>query len=162
VCPVADLSVFSPRSDDAIVVVQGKESKMKGTMSLAATLLAIALTLSVSAAVAEQGGGQVKKPAKVAKAAKKDAKHGEDDGLVFDRAGHVRAIHDYVRAGFVPSPPGLKSRPTKKGWIGVPGDLVARMPPMPPYYHRYFAGADLIVVDTRNNTIAFLIRGVLR
>jgi hypothetical protein len=36
------------------------------------------------------------------------------------------------------------------------------MPPMPPYYHRYFAGDDLVVVDTRTNTIAYLIRDVLR
>jgi hypothetical protein len=135
---------------------------MKKTMLLAATLLfAAALTLSLSAAVGEQGRGraQTKKSAKVDKA---------DDGFVFDRAGHVRAIHDYVRAGSLPlallrpqsvaPPPGRK---TRKDWIGVPGDLVARMPPMPPYYHRYFAGDDLIVVDTRNNTIAFLIRDVL-
>ena len=134
---------------------------MKKTMLLASTLLfAAALTLSLSATVDEQGRGRAQtKPAKVDKA---------DDGFVFDRAGHVRAIHDYVRAGSLPiallrpqsvaPPPGRK---TRKDWIGVPGDLVARMPPMPPYYHRYFAGDDLIVVDTRNNTIAFLIRDVL-
>ena len=153
---------------------------MKRTMWLAATLLAVALTLSPSAASAEQGRGrgQTKKPVKVVTADKKDVKQDDHDRFVFDRAGHVRAIHDYGRAGFLPlvlarpqsvaSPPGLmspglKTRPTKKnGWIGVPGDLVARMPPMPPYYHRYFAGDDLIVVDTRNNTVAYLIRGVLR
>jgi hypothetical protein len=33
---------------------------------------------------------------------------------------------------------------------------------VPSYYHRYFAGDDLVVVDTRTNRIAYLIRDVLR
>ena len=135
-------------------------------------LLATSLTRSPSAAFAEQGRGrgQASKPATVEKA---------DDGFVFDRAGHERVIQDYLRAGALPPglakrrslPPGLAKQLRERGelppglqkhWIGVPGDLVARMPPMPPYYHRYVAGDDLVVVDTRDNTIAYLIRNVWR
>jgi hypothetical protein len=37
---------------------------------------------------------------------------------------------------------------------------VIRLPPVPAHYHRYFAGDDLIVVDTRTNRIVALVRDV--
>jgi len=35
------------------------------------------------------------------------------------------------------------------------------MQPLPPNYHRYFAGRDLIVVDSPTNQIIAIIRDVL-
>ena len=96
---------------------------------------------------------------------------------MFDRDGHVRVIRDYQREGLPPGlakrqslPPGLAKQLRERGTPARPpeamgrraGNLVARLPPMPPYYHRYFAGDDLVVVDSRTNTIAYLIRDVLR
>ena len=157
---------------------------MKRLTFAGAVLVALALVLSpIQAAAQGHGHGQAKKAEKAEKAKPKhkadDVKHGEDDRYVFDRDGHVRVIHDYFREGSVPPglakrqslPPGLEKQLRERGelppglqkkWVGVPGNLSARLPPMPPFYHRYFAGDDLVVVDTRNNTIAYLIRDVLR
>jgi hypothetical protein len=44
----------------------------------------------------------------------------------------------------------------------VPRSLESRLPHLLSYYHRYFAGDDLVVVDTRSDRIAYLIRDVLR
>ena len=145
-----------------------------------AVLVALALVFTpIDAAAQGRGRGQAKKADKAETKHKADTvKHGEDDRDVFDRAGHVRVIHDYFREGSLPPglakrqslPPGLEKQLRERGelppglqkrWVGVPGNLVARMPPMPPYYHRYLAGDDLVVVDSRTNTIAYLIRDVL-
>jgi hypothetical protein len=119
-----------------------------------------------------------KAESKADKAEAKPAKHGDDTRPEFDRDGHVRAIQDYRRDGLPPGlamrqslPPGLAKQLRERGelppglekrWVGVPGNLSARLPPIPPYYHRYFAGDDLVVVDTRTNRIAWLIRDILR
>lgn len=150
-------------------------------MTLAgAVIVTMALVLSPIQAVAQgHGQGHAKKADKDHAKQKHDAKHGADHDDVFDREGHVRVIHEYFREGSLPPglakrqslPPGLEKQLHERGelppglqkkWVGVPGNLSARLPPMPPYYHRYFAGDDLVVVDTRNNTIAYLIRDVLR
>ena len=150
-----------------------------------AVAIVVGLTLVVSPIEAAahplqgQGRGQAKKAEKSEAKHKEDkGKHGEEDREVFDRDGHVRAIHEYQRDGLPPGlakrqslPPGLAKQLHERGelppglqkhWVGVPGNLSARLPPLPPYYHRYFAGNDLVVVDTRNNTIAYLLRDVLK
>ena len=52
-------------------------------------------------------------------------------------------------------PPGLQ-----KHLVPVEAPIVTRPPPVPAYYHGYFAGDDLIVVDTRTNRIVLIIRDV--
>ena len=164
---------------------------MKSTILSGAGLIAVVLLLPPVTASASQGqgSGQAKKADKADKADKKSdkaeakhnkdaAKHGEDTPFVFDRDAHVRVVHEYRREGLPPGlakrqslPPGLAKQLRERGelppglekhWVGVPGNLSARLPPMPPYYHRYFAGDDLVVVDTRTNRIAYLLRDVLR
>ena len=54
-------------------------------------------------------------------------------------------------------PPGLQKR-----LVPVPALLLTRFPPVPPYYQRYFAGEDLLVIDTRSNVIVVIIRDVWR
>lgn len=112
-----------------------------------------------------------------AKARKSDRADHAD--VAIDRDGHARVIHDYVRTG--PLPPGLAKRRSlppglarqlrergelppglEKHWVAVPDPWARRLPLVPSYYHRYFAGDDLVVVDTRTNRIAYLIRDVLR
>ena len=111
---------------------------------------------------------------------KKDAsKDDRRDAVAVDRDGHVRVIRDYGRGGSLPPglakreslPPGLRAQLRERGTLPpglqkrlvlVPAPLGARLPPVPPYYRRYFAGDDLIVVDTRTNLIAVLIRDVWR
>jgi hypothetical protein len=116
---------------------------------------------------------------KVQKHAAKSARQSESDGWVFDRDGHARVIRDYGRAGSLPPgmakreslPPGLRRQLHERGelppglqkrLVGVPGPLGSRLPSIPSYYHRYFAGDDLIVVDTRTNRIAAIVRDVWR
>lgn len=113
------------------------------------------------------GHGQGKKGAKA------------EETVVVDRDGHVRVIREYGRAGSLPPglakrealPPGLQKQLRERGelppglqkrLIPVPAPLIARLPPVPPYYTRYFAGEDLIIVDTRTNRIAAIIRDVWR
>jgi hypothetical protein len=99
--------------------------------------------------------------------------------VVIDRDAHVRVIHEYARGGSLPPglakrralPPGLRNQVQEKGTlppglrrhlVPVPPRLLARFPPAPRYYQRYFAGDDLIVIDTRTNRIAAIIRDVWR
>ena len=99
--------------------------------------------------------------------------------MVIDRDGHVRAIHDYARAGSLPPglakrealPPGLRAQLHERGTlppglekrlVPVPAPLLARFPPAPVYYHRYFAGDDFLVIDTRSNLIVAIMPNVWR
>jgi hypothetical protein len=43
----------------------------------------------------------------------------------------------------------------------VPPALGGRLPGVPAYYTRYFAGRDLLVVDTRTNRIVSIIPDVI-
>ena len=107
------------------------------------------------------------------------AKKSAEQTVVIDRDGHVRAIREYGRGGSLPPglakrealPPGLQKQLRERGelppglqkrLIPVPATLATRLPPVPAYYTRYFAGDDLIVVDTRTNRIAAIIRDVWR
>jgi len=148
-----------------------------------------ALSIAVPPAFAGQGQGQGhgqdKKPAKVKaekhenKAANKADPHGAATPVVVDRDGHVRVIRDYAHAGSLPPglakrealPPGLRAQLREHGTlppglqkrlVPVPAPLIARLPGVPSYYHRYFIGEDLVVLDTRSNLIVALVPDVWR
>jgi hypothetical protein len=99
--------------------------------------------------------------------------------VVVDRDGHQRIIREYVTRGNLPPglakrkalPPGLAKQLRENGalppglqayFTPVPQDIVVRFPVLPTYYHRYFAGNDFVVVDTRTNRIVLLIRDLLQ
>lgn len=141
-------------------------------------------------AVAAQGRGRgaVKKADKADKSEKKaDKKPGKSDKTtgrrddaretVVDRDGHVRIVREYARGGSLPPglakreslPPGLRKQLRERGalppglqkhLVPVPGPLATRLPAVPPYYQRYFAGDDLVVVDTRTDRVVAIIRDV--
>lgn len=133
-----------------------------------------------------------KAPEKSNKAAKKDREHAakpekaakrsgkdRDADVVIDRDAHARVIREYRGTGALPPglakrrtlPPGLRRQLVERGtlppglqgyFVAVPDPWTARLPEIPPYYHRYFAGDDLVVVDTRSNRIVAVVRDVLR
>lgn len=137
---------------------------------------ALSLAIPASAALAGQGRGQAKKSQKAEKAQKKG---GGDQAIVVDRDGHLRVIREYASAGSLPPglakreqlPPGLRKQLRERGalppglqkhLVPVPAPLLARFPPVPPYYQRYFAGEDLLVIDTRSKLIVVIIPNVWR
>jgi hypothetical protein len=134
-------------------------------------LCVVALCVQSIAVVGAQGRGRGRGQAKKAEKV--------DQTIVIDRDGHVRVIREYGRGGSLPPglakrqalPPGLRKQLRERGelppglqkrLIPVPAPLIARLPPVPPNYRRYFAGDDLIIVDTRLNRIAAIIRDVWR
>ena len=99
--------------------------------------------------------------------------------VVVDRDGHQRIVREYVTRGNLPPglakrktlPPGLAKQLRENGelppglqpyFTPIPQDVVVRFPVLPAYYHRYFAGNDFVVVDTRTNRIVLLIRDLLQ
>ena len=137
-------------------------------LCVAVLLSALALCVQPTHAAADQGRGRGRGHAKTAA-----------ETVVIDRDGHVRVIRDYGRGGSLPPglakrealPPGLQKQLRERGelppglqkrLIPVPPPLIARLPPVPRYYERYFAGEDLIIVDTRTHRIAAIIRDVWR
>ena len=99
--------------------------------------------------------------------------------VVVDRDGHQRIIREYVTRGNLPPglakrkalPPGLAKQLRENGalppglqpyFTPVPQDIDVRFPVLPAYYHRYFAGNDFVVVDTRTNRVVLLIRDLLQ
>ena len=99
--------------------------------------------------------------------------------VVVDRDGHVRVIREFAHSGSLPPglakreslPPGLRRQLRERGelppglqkrLVPVPAVLVTRLPAVPSYYTRYFAGDDFIVVDTRTNRIIAIVRDVWR
>ena len=142
--------------------------------------LALIAALAVAQAASAQGRGKGKsgdgKPGTHG-----DAKRGKDASpvvIVVDRDGHRRVFHDYYSGRSLPPglvkkqslPPGLAKQLRERGQlppglqkhlIEVPAPLQARMQPLPPNYQRYFAGRDLIVVDSPTNQIIAIIRDVL-
>ena len=139
---------------------------------IAAMLIACALGWPASPAAA-QGRGRGRGEGKDAAPAVRN------DAVVIDRDGHRRVVTEYFSREALPPglakrqslPPGLQKQLHERGrlppgldkqFVAVPGPLAARLPPLPPYYNRYFAGRDLIVVDSRTNTIAAVIADVLR
>jgi hypothetical protein len=122
-----------------------------------------------------------KKPDPQEKKAQKLAKKSDKDVtvVVIDRDGHSRVIREHRGTGSLPPglakreslPPGLRRQLVERGalppglqryLVDVPGPWLVRLPAIPSYYRRYFAGDDLIVVDTRSNRIVAIVRDVLR
>ncbi len=152
-----------------------KRSHLVGVVLLMST---VAFSLPPTDALAAQGRGRG--PAKKAeKADKKAATKDDARAVVVDRDGHVRIVREYARGGSLPPglakreslPPGLRKQLRERGTlppglqrhlVPVPGPLVTRLPAVPPYYDRYFAGDDLIVVDTRTNRVVAILRDVWR
>ena len=101
-----------------------------------------------------------------------------EETVVIDRDGHRRIVTQYFSRESLPPglakrrslPPGLQKQLRERGrlppglqkrLVPVPEPLVSRLPRIPPYYNRYFAGRDLIVVDRRTNTIVAVISDVM-
>jgi hypothetical protein len=142
-----------------------------------AIVSALALGAPAGEALDSQGRGRGAAPDKATgKAAKAEKKH-DDRAVVVDRDSHRRVIQEYGRAGSLPPglakrhslPPGLRKQLRERGTlppglrkhlVTVDGPLLTRLPPVPAYYNRYFAGDDLIVVDTRTNRIVLIVRDV--
>jgi hypothetical protein len=108
----------------------------------------------------------------------RDARRHRDREYVVDRDGHRRIVTDYYsREGLPPGlakrnslPPGLAKQLRERGRLPpglqkrltpVPYPLARRFPPTAPYYSRYFAGRDLVVIDRRTNRIVEVIPDVL-
>jgi hypothetical protein len=102
----------------------------------------------------------------------------ERETYVIDRDGHRRIVTEYyTREGLPPGlarreslPPGLAKHLRERGTlppglqkrlVAVPRPLADRLPPQPPYYRRYFAGRDLVIIDRRTNRVAAIIPNVL-
>ncbi|HYT76646.1 MAG TPA: hypothetical protein VEL79_17950 [Vicinamibacterales bacterium] len=111
--------------------------------------------------------------------ARADKENPAGQEVVIDRDGHVRVIRKYAQAGSLPPglakreslPPGLRKQLRERGelppglqerLVPVPEPLVRRLPPVPSYYQRYFAGDDLIVINTRTSRIVAIIPNVWR
>ncbi len=118
---------------------------------------ALLMPAADSFAAQGRGRGQAKK---VEKAEKADKGHKADNGSLPPGLAKREALPPGLRAQLRERgelPPGLQKR-----LVAVPAPLIARLPAVPPYYQRYFAGDDLIVVDTRTNRIAAIVRDVFR
>jgi hypothetical protein len=135
-------------------------------------LITAVLALAGPPAAAQGRGRGNAKPEKAQAA--HDDKRKDDHVIVIDRDTHVRVIHDYAKSGSLPPglakrealPPGLRKQLHENGalppglqkrLVPVPTVLLQRLPSVPPYYHRYFAGDDLLVVDTRTNRLVVII-----
>ena len=99
------------------------------------------------------------------------------DEVVIDRDGHRRVVREYYTQQALPPglarkealPPGLEKQLHERGELPpglqkrmtrVPAPLAARLPGVPSYYSRYFAGTDLIIVDDRSNRIVSVIPNI--
>lgn len=142
-------------------------------------LSALSITVPAADALASQGRGRGSKPAGEDGHKDKNKKGDGVHAVVVDREGHVRIIREYAHGGSLPPglakrdslPPGLRKQlheggelppGLQKRLVAVPSPLLVRLPPVPSYYRRYFAGDDLIVVDTRSRRIAVIILDVWR
>ncbi len=101
----------------------------------------------------------------------------KDEAIVIDGEGHRRIVREYYTQQALPPglakrealPPGLEKQLRERGALPpglqkrmtpVPTPLAARLPGVPTYYSRYFAGTDLIVVDNRSNRIVSVIPNI--
>jgi hypothetical protein len=138
---------------------------------ISAVLLAALLTVSLAAGVAfaKQGNGRGHAHGRGIRA--------EELAVVIDRDRDRRIIRDYYRDTTLPPglakrqalPPGLAKQVRERGELptglqkrltAVPSPLTARLPRLPAYYDRYFAGNDLLVVDKRSNRVVSLIPNI--
>ena len=149
-----------------------------------ALAIVVALSMTQAAAAQGRGNGKAAGPDR-GKASKIEAGENEDRGrsaqrrVVIDRDGDRRVIDDYFRQQSLPPglakrqslPPGLAKQLQERGelppglqkrLVNVPASLNSRLQPLPVSYHRYFAGNDLIVVDSPANRIVAIMRNVLR
>lgn len=157
----------------------------KGTLALVGMVsmlvgAAAVTTLAATAPANAQGNKKAAKPNKEKDKNKDKKGHDGDTNIVVvvDRDGHSRVVRDYVTRGNLPPglakrralPPGLRRQLREKGvlppglreyYTAVPADWNGRFPAIPVYYSRYFVGRDLIIIDTRNNTLVSLIRDLL-
>ena len=157
-------------------------NRNRTSLAIVVLLTGLAVAIPSTGAFAAQGRGQGRKAAKAERREdKKEDKAARKQGeaAAIDREAHLRVIREYGRGGSLPPglqnrrqlPPGLRRQLRERGalppglqkhLVPVPGPLITRLPAIPPYYQRYFAGDDLIVVDSRTDRIAAIIRDVLR
>lgn len=120
-------------------------------------------------------------PVAQAKDKGKGNKHGRApraDVVRIDVDGHRRTVTEYYTRESLPPglakrdrlPPGLAKQLRERGHLPpglqkrltpVPAPLVLRLPVLPRYQTRYFAGRDLVVLDSRNGRIVTIVRDVL-
>jgi len=172
--------VLAPVPDCTPPAARMRDSKRMINRTLVAGIVALASAIAFGLPPVEalDGQGRGRGPGKAQKAGK--AENNDDRNgpvVVVDRDSHRRVIREYGRGGSLPPglakrqslPPGLRKRLRERGSLPrglrkhlvlVEGPLVIRLPPVPAHYHRYFAGDDLIVVDTRTNRIVALVRDV--
>ena len=111
----------------------------------------------------------------------KGNKHGKGpkaEVVRIDVDGHRRIVTEYYTRESLPPglakrdglPPGLAKQLRERGHLPpglqkrltpVPAPLVVLLPAVPRYETRYFAGRDLLIVDTRSGRIVSIIRDVL-
>jgi len=152
--------------------VSGGGCMRKQWFAVISVAAALASSVPIAAKVpitAKQGHGHGK--AKIARPLAEQA-------VVIDRDGHRRIVTQYFSRESLPPglanrrslPPGLQKQLRERGrlppglqkrLVPVPGPLVSRLPRVPPYYHRYFAGRDLVVVDGRTNAVVAVIPDVM-
>ena len=133
---------------------------------LAAVLAAV---LAPEAVVAAQGHGRGHANGRGA--------HKADQTVILDRDDQRRIVREYYRDNGLPPglakreslPPGLAKQLRERGQLppglqkrltAVPSPLAARLPRLPGYYDRYFAGDDLLVIDRRSNRILSIIPNI--
>ena len=97
-----------------------------------------------------------------------------DQVVTLNRDDQRRIVRDYYRDNALPPglakreslPPGLAKQVRERGELppglqkrltAVPSPLASRLPRLPGYYDRYFAGNDLLVVDRRSNRIVSIV-----
>ncbi len=148
-------------------------------------MLVLGFVVAPRAALADQerGNGNGRGREKGERAREKaddrgDEKARRDDVVVIDRDGHRRVVREYYASNALPPglakrqslPPGLQKQLRERGTLPpglqqqltpVPPALGGRLPRVPAYYTRYFAGRDLLVVDTRTNRIVSIIPDVI-
>ena len=139
---------------------------------LLVSLLAISLAPGVASGAQGRGRGHGN-----GHDVEKAEKARDRDDVVIDRDGHRRVVREYYTQQALPPglakrealPPGLEKQVRERGQLPpglqkrltrVPAPLAARLPGVPGYYSRYFAGTDLIVVDDRSNRIVSVIPNI--
>jgi hypothetical protein len=128
-----------------------------------------AAALAPEAVLAEQGHGRGHANGRGVGSTKR--------AVILDRDDQRRIVRDYYRNNALPPglakraslPPGLAKQLRERGELppglqkrltAVPFPLTARLPRVPGYYDRYFAGNDLLVLDRRSNRIVSIIPDV--
>jgi hypothetical protein len=98
--------------------------------------------------------------------------------VVIDQDGPRRVVHEFFTRETLPPglakreslPPGPSKQLREKGRLPpglqkrltpVPPALGSRLPAVPAHYSCYFAGRDLVIVDTRTHRIVSVIRDIL-